>query len=247
MRKEGCQSGLSSAQSMAAMLGTSRYRSSRAFTLIELLVVVGIIAILAGLLIPAIGLVREGARKTGAKQTVTQLIGSMEQYAGEDSRKRYPYPGPFTDNSNPYGPSAVTYYRYTEAMDPERAYSLAFVDHRGGTDIPGVLELIESQGISLPFMTFDQRDADRRMLDPWGRPYRYRLGLPAAVRTALNCPHGSNDSMLKDWNWNTTEGREAKRNGQDPTVARPYTYIYSWGGSGNESDPCTWIYRADTP
>jgi len=61
-----------------------------AFTLIELLVVIAIIAVLAGLLFPAMGSVREQARKTSAKNDVVQLVNAVKNYYVEYGK----YPNP---------------------------------------------------------------------------------------------------------------------------------------------------------
>ena len=56
----------------------------RGFTLIELLVVVSIIAILAGMLLPAISLVRESARKANCGSNQRQIALAMLAYASEN-------------------------------------------------------------------------------------------------------------------------------------------------------------------
>jgi len=57
-----------------------------AFTLIELLTVIAIIAVLMGLLFPAIGAVKEQARKTQAKNDLTQIVTAVNAYYTEYSK-----------------------------------------------------------------------------------------------------------------------------------------------------------------
>lgn len=61
-------------------LSSSTHRS-RGFTLIELLVVISIIAILAGMLLPVIGVVREMARQSQCGKNQSQILGAMVAYA----------------------------------------------------------------------------------------------------------------------------------------------------------------------
>ena len=60
-----------------------------AFTLIELLVVVAIIAILAGMLLPAVGMVKEQARNSNCKSNLRQISSCMYAYMG-DHESRFP-------------------------------------------------------------------------------------------------------------------------------------------------------------
>jgi prepilin-type N-terminal cleavage/methylation domain-containing protein/prepilin-type processing-associated H-X9-DG protein len=64
-------------------------RRRRAFTLIELLVVVGIIAILAGLLMPALMMARGKARRTQCMSRLRQIGFGFQSYL-EDHRSFYP-------------------------------------------------------------------------------------------------------------------------------------------------------------
>lgn len=231
---------------------TTALGSRSGFTLIELLVVISIIAVLAGLLVPAITVVRDRVRRTEAQQTVSELASAFEQYANQGN-KRYPYPGPF-GAVNPYAPASITYYHYTEATDPTRAFAVSYNDTKGGIPIQGVLALLEDLNLPLPAsLRYDMSDSDHRLLDPWGNPYHYRLSLTGAIRTAFTCPHKSSTNLtLPSWNWDPpdptdTSGAphncEKARNGRDPSLARPFPYIYSWGRAGSATDSCTWIYQ----
>ena len=65
-----------------------------AFTLVELLVVIGIIGVLAAILFPVIGKVREAARETDTRAFITSLEAACQAYKQDHNG----YPGPLPSN-----------------------------------------------------------------------------------------------------------------------------------------------------
>jgi prepilin-type N-terminal cleavage/methylation domain-containing protein len=145
-------------------------RSHHAFTLIELLVVIAIIIILAGLLYPAYNAVQSQAKRTQAKNDLTQIVNALNAYYTEYGK----YPLVTADTT--YGPGGtVNNALFNElratASATQNPRQIVFISPPSVKDSANprsgiALQVTTINGISVAIGDF---------VDPWGTPYNVRI------------------------------------------------------------------------
>jgi prepilin-type N-terminal cleavage/methylation domain-containing protein len=148
-----------------------------AFTLIELLVVIVIIAVLMGLAFPVFQGVQNQAKKTQAKNDVTQIVTAVNAFYTEYGR--YPT-AETTDTAATYGPTAKT----TDVIFNE-------LRGKAGT----TLNTRQIVFISPPEDTNQASPkgkigSDGQFHDPWGLAYSFQID--ADYNNEVANPYGAN-------------------------------------------------------
>jgi len=145
-------------------------RKTGAFTLIELLVVIAIIAILIGLLFPAFSAVQNQAKRTQAKNDLTQIVTAVNAYYTEYGK--YPLVTADTIITTTSTPNNADLF-YTlravalgaNALDVANPRKIVFINP------PDVKDPVNPRsGIGAPTGT-----GPGRYYDPWGTPYMIKI------------------------------------------------------------------------
>jgi prepilin-type N-terminal cleavage/methylation domain-containing protein len=117
---------------------------NRGFTLIELLVVITIIAILAGLAVPAFNQVQEKARMMQASSNARQIIITLKNYAGDNGGN---YPDADKADQPQTSNDAFRILFKRGLLEDERAFTAAASPYEGDNNIgesPGYEEAVKA-------------------------------------------------------------------------------------------------------
>jgi prepilin-type N-terminal cleavage/methylation domain-containing protein len=139
------------------------WRSLRAFTLIELLVVIAIIIILAGLLYPAYQAAQNQAKRTQAKNDLTQIVNAVNAYYTEYGKY------PIATNDNTISITEDLFYTL-------RAVSLGA--NGSNAQNPRVIVFISPPYVkdpANPRSGIGTTTGAGRFYDPWGTPYVIKI------------------------------------------------------------------------
>jgi prepilin-type N-terminal cleavage/methylation domain-containing protein/prepilin-type processing-associated H-X9-DG protein len=138
----------------------------RGFTLIELLVVIAIIAVLIGLLLPAVQQAREAARRTQCKNNLKQLALGLHNYHDSFGVFPYGYYGYHSANGCPqrnrFGNWRVMILPYIDQANMYNNVSVHF--GRSGCDdgaVPAQMGSLKEQYIPIDVLFCPSESADR--------------------------------------------------------------------------------------
>ena len=102
--------------------------TNKGFTLIELLMVIGIIGILAGILIPAVGAVKKQANVAASKAQLSNYLTAIIMFKGEYGF--FPFPAAQIDNGENVN-ELIDFMETLSGRDADGAVSTGGINRRG--------------------------------------------------------------------------------------------------------------------
>jgi len=145
-------------------------RTKNGFTLIELITVIAIILILMGLLFPAIGGIKDSAKKVQAKNDITNIVTAVKAYYTEYGK--YPVVSALVS-----GTSNTTFGGTAKTNTNDLLFNILRVNSSAWTADEAAMNPRLIVFIEVP--TTKNTDApkagisskDNQFYDPWGKPY----------------------------------------------------------------------------
>ena len=209
-------------------------RRPAAFTLIELLVVIAIIAILIGLLFPAFHAVQDQARRTQAKNDLTQIVTAVNAFYTEYGK--YPISTTTDTTFGPGGSPTTNETLFTELRGCTTATGscpvvavlntrqIAFISPPDVKDPANPRSGIATQtvtvnGVSIPLGSY---------VDPWGKNYVIRIdgGYNNQVANPYSSNAGSDPLQIGVIAWSL--GKEGAGGSGDKKSATSDDDVISW-------------------
>jgi prepilin-type N-terminal cleavage/methylation domain-containing protein len=198
-------------------LHDSRFRvRAAAFTLIELLVVIAIIAVLIGLLFPTFQGIQNSAKKTQAKNDLTQIVTAVNAYYTEYGK--YPATGAAATGDTTYGTTPTNEnlfntLRGLAAAAADNARGIVFLSPPDAKDVTNPRSGIASSSSSFAGQYFD----------PWGKPYQICIDTDYTSQIEIN-PYGANNGA---GNNNIRQGVIAWSLGKDQLLGKKGNNIFT--------------------